>query len=593
MVVQSVSPGCRRADSSPSPGEPKPPTPTETGRRPPPTDAGKALFTDVAADVGLNFHHFIGAVGEFYFPEIMAGGCALFDYDNDGDLDVYLIQGAILKPGASRSDLVFSASTPWPPTNRLFRNDLTKTPDGTRRLTFVDVTAQSGTGDEGYGMGCAVGDYDNDGHLDLFVTNYGANVLYRNNADGTFSDVTAKAGVGDPPAAGWSTSATFVDYDGDGFLDLFVVNYVAATIENNQVCNPFGQRDYCNPNVFRPLSDILYHNNGDGTFENVTKKAGIDAAFGSGLGVVAAEFNGDGLVDIYVANDGDENQLWINGGDGTFEDTGLFSGTAVNADGQPEAGMGVAAGDIDQDGDMDIFVTHLSGQTNTMYRNTGGGFFSDTTFEMGLGFASRPSTGFGTDWFDYDNDGFDDLFCANGAVRLEDRVADKPFPYAQRNQLFHSEQGQRFVDVTDRAGPALSLAEVSRGAAFGDVDNDGDVDILVANANGPVRLLRNDNDSRNHWLSVSLRSDDGNRFGFGARVTLIRPDGTRCTKRVHADGSYCSSSDLRVHFGIGDATAVQAIEVRWPDQSTESWYDISSDQHVTLTKGQGGAKPAG
>ena len=359
---------------------------------------------------------------------------------------------------------------------------------------------------------------------------------------------------------------------------------------NNVTCNPFGHRDYCNPNVFNPVMDVLYRNNGDGTFEEVTRKTGIDAAWGSGLGVVCADFNGDDWTDVYVANDGNENQLWINKGDGTFEDTALFSGTAVNADGQPEAGMGVAAGDVDLDGDMDIFVTHLIGQTNTMYRNTGDGFFEDATFAFGLGFVSRPSTGFGTGWFDYDNDGLDDLFCANGAVRLEDEVANGLYPYQQKNQLFHNEGDQGFTGAGGIAGAVLDLMEVSRGAAFGDVDNDGDVDILVSNNNGPVRLLLNELGAANHWLWVALWRDDGNRFAVGARVTVIRTDGSRITKRVHSDGSYCSAGDLRVHFGLADHASIRGVEVRWPNRKTEWWENLPIDQHVKLVQGSGSSK---
>lgn len=531
-------PGCRRDADSSGASEKDGTTSRSTG----------PIFTDIAAEVGLRFDHFTGASGEYFFPEIMGSGCALFDYDNDGDLDVYLVQGSLLGSGKTRAEAMFPWAGPWPPSNRLFRNDLSIDARGTRRLVFVDVTAAAGVGDTHFGMGCAVGDYDNDGFLDLYVTNFSRNILYQNNGDGTFRDVSAAAGVDDRR---WASSAAFLDYDQDGYLDLFVANYVDASEANNPICDPFGYRDYCDPSAFKPVMDVLYHNNGDGTFEDVTRRAGMDRAFGSGLGVVAADFDGDGWTDIYVANDGNNNQLWINQGDGTFKDVGLSSGTAVNAYGQPEAGMGVAVSDPDLDGDMDIFVTHLNRQTNTLYRNNGAGLFEDVTFELGLGFPSRPSTGFGTAWFDYDNDGFEDIFCANGAVVQEDVAGDSTYPYAQKNQLFHNEGGRGYIDAGDSAGPVMSLLEVSRGAAFGDVDNDGDVDILVSNNNGPIRLLRNEVGVANHWLSVAPRGVNGRRYAVGTRVTVVRADGTRMIKHVTSAGSYCSASDLRVHFGLG------------------------------------------
>ena len=357
----------------------------------------------------------------------MGAGAALFDYDNDGDLDVYLIQGASLDgtmfPGGG---------------NRLFQNNLVPT----GRLSFSDVTRIAGVASSGYGMGAATGDYDGDGDLDLYVTNFGPNVLYRNNGNGTFTDVTREAGVGDPR---WSASAAFLDYDRDGDLDLFVTNYVDFTLKGNILCyDAAGGRDYCNPSVYRALPDRLYRNEGNGRFRDVTAPAGIGAKFGRGLGVIGDDFNRDGWPDILVANDGVENQLWMNQKDGTFQDAALSAGIAYNADGAAQAGMGVTADDFDEDGDDDVFISHLVRETHTLFLNEGRGLFHDATIRFGLAVPSYFGTGFGTRWFDYDNDGWLDLFVANGAVTIEENQRGSPYPYRQRNQLFHNESGRRF-----------------------------------------------------------------------------------------------------------------------------------------------------
>lgn len=529
------------------------------------------VFREAAAQAGLQFEHRTGATGKYFLPEIMGAGVALFDYDGDGDLDVYLIQGTPLDNGKTLRE-----------PSRLFRNELI--PSG--RLRFTDVTAQAGVGHIGYGMGVAIGDYDNDGDLDLYVTNFGSNVLYRNNGDGTFTDVTRQAGVDD---IRWTTSATFLDYDRDGNLDLFLTNYVDFTVKGNIACyEPAGARDYCNPAIYHPLPDRLYRNLGNGTFVDVTAESGIGAAFGNGLGVTTGDFNSDGWIDIFVANDGTENQLWINQRDGTFKDMALTAGVAYNADGVAQAGMGVTAGDFDNDGDEDLFITHLARETNTLYVNDGKAVFHDATIPFGVSKFSFPGTGFGSQWFDYDNDGFLDLFIANGAVTMVESQRGSPYPYRQRNQLFHNESGRFLRDVTLAAGPALELSGVGRGAAFGDIDKDGDIDIVMTNNHGPARLLLNETGSRRHWLQVSLQSGQGNRYAIGARVGMFRKGQKPLWRRVQAGGSYLSSSDIRVHFGLGDSTTnPESVIVEWPGGEAEIWKDISIDKLMILRQGTG------
>ncbi|MFQ5930033.1 MAG: FG-GAP repeat domain-containing protein, partial [Acidobacteriota bacterium] len=483
---------------------------------PPDQSRPAVILREVASEVGLNFHHFTGATGEFYLPEIMGAGAALFDYDGDGDLDVYLVQGALLDKSKRLSDALFPPSGEDPPRNSLFRNNLIESGE----LRFVDVTEKAGIGHEGYGMGAAVGDYDKDGDLDLYLTNFGSNVLYRNNRDGTFTDITRHSGVDDPR---WSASAAFLDYDLDGDLDLFVTNYVNFTVKGAKDCyHTVGVPDYCSPSIYEPLPDRLFRNEGNGRFVNVTERAGIGDAFGAGLGVACRDFNSDGWRDIYVANDGTPNQLWINQGDGTFEDLGLMSGTAYNANGEAEAGMGIAAGDFDEDGDHDLFVTHLAKETNTLYLNDGFANFHDATVQYDLAGISLPVTGFGTEWLDYDSDGDLDLFIVNGAVTIEESLLGEPYPYHQKNQLFRNEEKGKFRDISSIGGPALELSEVSRGAAFGDVDNDGDLDILISNNNGPARLLINEVGSQRHWLQIRLIGEEDDSFGVGARVAVLR-----------------------------------------------------------------------
>ena len=539
------------------------------------------LFVESASSVGLTFTHENGASGRYYIAEEMGAGAALFDYDNDGDLDAFLVQG-----GPLGTEVALSLGAR--PTSRLFRNDLTKSKDGRPVVHFTDVTARAGVGLEAYGMGAAVGDYDNNGHLDLFVTTFGPDTLYRNNGNGTFTDVTAEAGVSDPL---WSTSATFFDYDRDGNLDIFVANYLDFTIAGNKSCaDPLGAPDYCGPRLYRPVPDRLYRNAGGGRFIDVTEASGIAKADGAGLGVTAGDYNGDGWLDLYVANDATPNQLWINRQDGTFVDEGLLSGAALNAGGNPEGSMGIASGDFDADGDEDLFVTNLVGETFVLYKNDGKGTFDDARVAAGVAAPTAAATGFGTDWFDYDNDGWLDLFVANGAVNVIEAQRGQPSPYRMKNQLFRNTGKGRFVETSQAGGPAFAQAGIGRGAAFGDVDNDGDTDILVTNNGGPVRLLLNQNRNGNGWLQVSLEGGPRNRFGFGARIGLEREGSPALWRRVRTDGSYLSANDVRVQFGLGTRTAIAAVVVQWPDGASERWTDIRADRRVTLRRGSGVSK---
>jgi hypothetical protein len=553
------------------------------------------LFTEVAQEVGLNFTHFNGMTGEWTLPEIMGSGAALFDYDNDGDLDAFLVQGALLGQGKKPTDAIFPWKDAAPPIGRLYRNDGTvraegtraegTRAEGTRQLRFTDVTEPSKLTARGYGMGVATGDVNNDGWVDLLVTNFGQNQLWRNNRDGTFREETATLPTV-PPS--WSVSVAFLDYDRDGWLDLYVANYVNFSLEKHPTCYAKSSaRDYCGPDAFSPVPDQLFHNRGDGSFEDVSEKAGITTETWAGLGVVTADFNADGWPDIYVANDGDPNFLWINQKNGTFKNEALWAGCAVNRMGMPEASMGVDAGDFDGDGDEDLVMTHLMDETNTFYTNLGNGLFTDRTIQIGFTATTGRYTGFGARWIDYDNDGWLDLLIVNGAVRtLPDlaRQGDR-YPLRQPKQLLRGHEGQRLVDVSAQAGPAFALPEVSRGAAFGDVDNDGDTDVLVLNSNGPARLLLNQVGARHHWLGLRLVGTRGQRDMLGARVEVVREGRPSLWRRVQTDGSYASANDARILVGLGAETRVKAVRVHWPDGRVESWSEIAIDRYTTLRQG--------
>ncbi len=540
-------------------------------------------FVERAAASGLDFVHFNGMSGELYYPEIMAPGVGLLDYDNDGDLDVYLVQGQMLGTGKTIQQAVF------PPRgalrDRLFRNDLSLAADGTRTLRFTDVTEQSGIDVRSYGMGVAAGDVDNDGFVDIYRTGLAGAVMLHNDGNGRFTDVTVKTGTAN--AGSWSVSASFLDIDRDGWLDLYVGNYLVYSLAADIDCLAVtGQPDYCPPNSYRPQPDRLYRNRGDGTFVDVTRAALTGGADGPALGISTADFDGDGWIDIYVGNDGTANQLWINQKNGTFKDTALLSGAAVNAAGNAEASMGIDAGDLDNDGDEDLFVTNWLAQMNILYVNTGGGLFEDRKAASGLGPPSLAKTGFGTGWFDFDNDTFLDLLAVNGSVSTIEAQARgrDPFPLKMRNTLYRNTGNGRFEDVTARAGRGLELADVSRGAAFGDIDNDGDGDVVIGTATGPTRLLVNDTGNTNHWLGLRLITSLG-RDALGARVAIVGKSGGVLWRRARADGSYASANDPRVLAGLGSDAGPVSVRVQWPNGRTEEWTSVAVDRWITLKEG--------
>jgi hypothetical protein len=534
-------------------------------------------FTDVAQASGIDFTHVNGATGKFYYPEILPPGVALFDYDNDGDLDVYLVQGHPLGTGAAVDPQL---------RGRLFRNDLEVRPDGTRSLHFTDVTAQSGILATAYGFGVATGDIDNDGFVDLYLTNFGGNQLWHNNGNGTFTDITAQSGTADQP--GFGVSAAFLDYDRDGWLDLYVGNNVSYRgLDKETVCpNPAGARDYCPPQIYGGMRDRLYHNDGKGHFTDVTSKALVGGKFGPALGVSTADFDGDGWIDIYVANDGEDNLLWLNQKNGTFREAALTGGAAVTGEGKAEASMGVDAGDFDNDGDEDLVMTELTGQGFNLYANDGAAHFRDQSAASGLGPVSTPFTGWGTAWFDFDNDGWLDTFSANGTIiTLEGHT--NSFPYDQHRLLFRNLGNGRFEDVSAKAGAAFAVSEAGRGAAFGDIDNDGDIDILVGNDAGRARLLVNNIGNRQHWIGLRLVGSRTPRDMLGARVGIVRSTGPTLWRRARSDGSYASANDPRVLVGLGASAEHPRIEVQWPDGTREQWSDAAVDRWATLKQGEG------
>jgi len=532
-------------------------------------------------ELGIDFTHFNGMSGERYYPEIMAPGVGVFDYDNDGDLDVYLVQSQMLGKGKTLKDAIFPPKGPLK--DRLYRNDLTES----GRLHFTDVTDASGIDVETYGMGVAAGDYDNDGFVDLYRTGLKGAVLLHNNGNGTFTDVTAKSGAGDPD--GWGVSAAFLDYDRDGFLDLFVGNYLLYSTEADIDCLAVtGQHDYCPPNSYRAQPSHLYHNRGNGAFEDVTRKALLGGAYGPALGVSTADFDGDGWLDLYVGNDGVANQLWINQKNGTFKDNAFLAGAAVNGAGNAEASMGIDAGDYDNDGDEDLFITNWLAQMNVLYVNDGKGAFEDAKAASGLGPLSLAKTGFGTAWWDYDNDSWLDLLTLNGSVSIIEAQAraKDPFPLKMKNQLYRNLGNGRFEDISARAGAVFQLEEVSRGGAFGDLDNDGDVDVVVGVAAGPTRVLINNVGNINKWIGLRVVAAGGKRDALGARVAILRPNATPLWRRARADGSYASANDPRVLVGLGpSAPASVGVRVLWPDGKTEEWTAVPTGRYTTLMEG--------
>ena len=574
-------------------------------------------FVDVAREVGIDFRHTSGASGDYFLFETMGAGAAFLDYNGDGWLDVYLVDGFDLSPWVGKftpvnlvrkDDEGFWVAEEYKAPLRFGgRVDSTAfllRQDSARRVTqnrlflngageFVDKTAPTGVGDLGYGMGCAVGDYDNDGYPDLYVANYASNTLYHNEDGEHFADVSASAGVDD---AHWSTSAAFFDYGNDGDLDLYVANYLDMSPANNRICGgavsrgesamgkalriPNDQRTYCAPRRYNGAPDILYRNDGSGRFSDVSRASGVFSPYGKGLGVVAADFDSDGDQDLYVANDGTRNFLYQNTGDKAFVEIALEAGVAYNGDGRAEAGMGVAVADFDADYDLDLLVTNFSRESNTLYRNEGDAKFSDYSKAASLEQISLRPLGFGIFFFDADNDADEDIFVANGHVLDRIELQDADLRYEQPNQLLLNDGQGLFSDVSATSGSAFQIAAVSRGAAYGDYDNDGDQDILVANNNGAARLYRNDLDA-GHWLSVQLVGVRVNRDAVGAHVALVCGGKKQSRYRV-GGGSYLASSDSRLHFGLGDCALVEHLEVVWSDGSRRELRDIAADQFVRI-----------
>ena len=506
-------------------------------------------FIDIAKSAGVNFRCESSRTSEKYLIETMVGGVAMFDYDGDGWLDLYFVNGAALQDSMAgrmpdKSDPRF-----W---NRLYRNN--------RDGTFTDVTDRAGVRGHSFGMGVAAGDYDNDGHQDLYVTNYGRNILYHNNGDGTFTDVTEKAGVG---AGEWSASACFVDYDRDGKLDLLVSRYLEWDIHKNPWCGDESRhfRAYCHPDVFKPATHILYHNNGDGTFTDVTEKAGLGRSPGNGLGVALNDFDGDGWPDLLVANDALPQQLFRNNRNGTFTDVAIPTGLAYDEDGQTYSGMGVAFEDYDNDGAPDVFIGDLANQKYALYRNNKG-TFEYVTSSTGVGAVSMLHSAWGVAFVDYDNDGWKDLFIAQSHV-MDNIEQTQPSLHYREPLLLLRNTGTRFEDVSQISGDPFRLRMAGRGVAFGDLNNDGFVDAAVSCLDGPAMILRNQG-NQNHWLMIDTIGSESNRDGIGARIHLTTESGREQYAMVSTAGSYMSANDKRVHFGLGRETVAKLIEIRWP-----------------------------
>ena len=525
--------------------------------------AAAPAYRDVTASSGVDFVHSNGATGEKNYFEVMGSGVCLLDHDGDSRLDVYFVTSV--------------------GTNRLFRN--------LGGLRFEDVTERAGVGDEGYGMGAVAGDVDNDGDPDLFVTNYGPNRLYRNRGDGSFREEGVAAGVANPL---WGSGAVFFDYDRDGLLDLYVVNYVHVANPDTNVCPADdGTRLYCAPRRYPQAQDVLYRNRGDGTFEDVSERAGIAGHPGRGLGVVATDFDRDGWPDLYVANDLDPNFLFHNRGDGTFEEVGVLTGTSHSEDGVEESGMGVAAGDYDNDGWIDLFVSNYVDETNTLYHNEGVGFFLDESATSGLGPRSLFYIGWATDFLDFDLDGRVDIFIANGHTESDAEKVDPTTSWKQRDSLYRNLGNGRFEDVTAVAAPDLLEPRAGRGGAFGDLDDDGDPDIVLVNQNGPALLLENVSEAK-RWIGFRLQGDlraggalpgRSSRDAVGARVE-IHGEGMVKTREVQAGAGYLSCNDLRPLFGLGSGAAIDSVVVQWPSGCREVRRDPGSGRYHVLREGK-------
>ena len=526
--------------------------------------ASAPWFEEVAQQSGLDFRHVSGFKKRFWFPEIVGAGLCWFDYDGDGHPDLFVVQSGDLEPGTQPQ-----------PGCKLFHN--------LGNGHFEDVTAQAGVAGQGYGMGCTAGDYDGDGRVDLFVTCYGRSILYHNDGDGHFSDVTAAAGVG---GTGWGISCGFLDVDGDGDLDLFVADYIRWRKETEIACkSPFAEHDYCAPNNYNaPAQCVLYLNMGDGHFRDVSAQAGLATAFGNGMGLAFADFDGDGRIDIYVSNDSMPNQLWMNRGGAKFVDEALRRGCAVNRHGAAQASMGTVVADFDQDGDPDLFITNLRGESTVLYDNDGKGNLRDVSARTGMAPCSQPFTGFGDGAYDFDLDGVLDIFVVNGRVGIMKPQYSDTEPYVEPKQLFRGIDGKRFEEVP-HGGTATDLLGASRGAAFADYDDDGAIDVAVNENNGPLRLLHNIAPRKGHWIELDVR----NRVGAPAlQAHVSLQAGARTLFRdVHVCSSFASADDPRVHFGLGACAAPGPVKVRWPDGTSETFGPLPADHIHILRQGTG------
>ena len=526
-------------------------------------------YVDVAGSAGISFQHDNAASPEKYLIETMGSGCGWIDYDQNGLLDLYLVNGASRRPNTSKHAL----------RSALYRNN----GDG----TFTDVTIKAGVDAEGlFGMGAAVGDYDNDGCPDLFVLGYGRCILFHNNGNGTFTDVTDRAGVGN--LRKWGSSAAWFDYDNDGLLDLVIANYVDWSPEENFWCGDKGPglRSYCHPDVYRGQPPTLYHNNGDGTFSDVSKRSGVGIRPGNGLGVVTFDYDHDGWQDIFITNDQMPNFLFHNNRDGTFREIGYSAGVAVGIDGQFEAGMGTDAADTTGSGRSDLIVTHLDQQLARLYQNVGEGYFEDATFRSKISYATFHLSGFGTRFMDYDNDGARDLFMANGHVLDNIQRYHAETTYAEPKLMFRNVGHGIFENVSDQLGADFLLPRVSRGAAIGDFDNDGDLDIIISNNGQAPQLLRNDGGNANHWFQLLLIGTRSNRDAVGARVKVTAGDLVLYDEKK-GGMSYQSAQDPRLHFGLGQHTTVEEVEIKWPSGELTKLTNIKSDQILAIEEGKG------
>ena len=572
LLGSLIAAGCRKpSESTPTTANPGTgPSPTLAPASPKPAGGSRApWFTNVVSGSGLIFQHHSGATGRYWLPEMETGGVGLIDYDGDGLLDVFCMSGGSLDP-----------AHPAAPGHRLYRN--------LGNWQFTDVTEAAGlVCPDGYGMGCAVGDYDGDGRPDLYVTQLGSNHLYHNRGDGTFEDVTQAAGVA---VHSWSTSAAFVDYDGDGRLDLVVVNYVKWSPELEMECfSAGGRRDYCSPkNYHAPAPSTLFHNRGNGTFEDVTAAAGLDHAYGNGFGIATGDFDHDGRIDFFIANDATPNQLWLNQGNGRFIDDAPLRGCALNSMGVPRAGMGVVAVDLLQRGWLDLFVTHLTGEGNGLFLNQKTAFLDSVTPDGPMA-GSLSFTGFGTAIADFDNDGEQDVYVANGRVRLGSSTWSPQDPYAEPNTLQRGLGAGRFETVEPAGGTAEPLVATSRGVAVGDLDNDGTLDLVVVNRDGPVHLLRNVAGAGHRGMIFQLAGRDGR----DVRNAILRfESGGRIQWRQHQPNQgYCSSNDPRVHFGIGPAAGGGHLWVRWSDGTEEDFGTFAAGRPHSIKAGTGRPAP--